>query len=148
MVRGGLIFIFMVFCLLLPGFTEQSVPFRVIVNAENDQASLSRDELSRIFLKKTQRWTSLDEKIKPIDLHEQAEIRKAFSDMVIEKKVSTVKAYWQKQIFSGRGVPPPEKATDKQVLEYVHENIGAIGYVSTSISLDGYNVKNITIVDE
>jgi hypothetical protein len=42
--------------------------------------------------------------------------------------------FWRQQIFSGRNVPPVEKASDSEVLEFVRSNPGAIGYVSSSTS--------------
>jgi hypothetical protein len=62
--------------------------------------------------------------------------------------VSSIKAYWQKQIFSGRGVPPEEKQSDEEVLEYVSKNVGAIGYISESTVRDAYDVKVLEIVGE
>ena len=57
------------------------------------------------------------------------------------------KLFCQKKIFSGRGVPPPEKESDEEVLEYVSKNAGAIGYVAESTEINGYSVKLIEIVD-
>jgi hypothetical protein len=62
--------------------------------------------------------------------------------------VSSIKAYWQKQIFSGRGVPPEEKESDEEVLEYVSKNVGAIGYISESAETSAYDVKVLEIVGE
>jgi hypothetical protein len=63
--------------------------------------------------------------------------------------VASIKAYWQKQIFSGRGVPPEEKKSDEEVLKYVTENPGAVGYIAEATKIDAYNnVKVLTIVDK
>ena len=63
----------------------------------------------------------------------------------MNKKVSSIKAFWQKKIFSGRGIPPPEKTSEKEILKYVHDNPGAIGYVSLNTSMENYNVKLLKI---
>jgi hypothetical protein len=54
-----------------------------------------------------------------------------------------VKAYWQQRIFSGRDVPPPEFATDQEVVAYVLAHEGAVGYVSPGAELRGLQVVAI-----
>ena len=53
-------------------------------------------------------------------------------------KMSAVANYWQRQIFSGRGTPPPIKESDAEVIAFVAANPGAIGYVSADaeVSVD------------
>ena len=69
-------------------------------------------------------------KIEPVDLKIGNPVRGKFSYAVHKKTVAAMKAYWQQQIFSGRGVPPPEKSSDAGVVDYVRSRSGAIGYVS------------------
>jgi hypothetical protein len=58
--------------------------------------------------------------------------------------VSAVESYWQQAIFSGRSVPPLEKASDAEVLAFVRANPGAVGYVSGGADL-GASVKELTV---
>ena len=103
----------------------------VIVNDANSVSQVSAGELSRMFMKKLNRWESgLD--VVPVDLPESAAAREAFSAAVHGKSVSAVHAFWQQQIFSGRGVPPVEKRSDDDVIAYVKEHPGAVGYVSAA----------------
>ena len=83
----------------------------------------------------------------PVDLNESSKTRENFTKEIHGKKVSAIKAYWQKQIFTGRGVPPPEKSSDKEVLEYVEKNEGAIGYISVRKSISNFDVKNVEVED-
>ena len=115
----------------------------VIVNDANSVSSVSATELSRMFMKKLNRWQSgLD--VVPVDLPESAAAREAFSAAVHGKAVSAVHAFWQQQIFSGRAVPPAEKASDEQVIAFVRSTPGAVGYVSAGASLSG--VKRVQVV--
>jgi ABC-type phosphate transport system substrate-binding protein len=125
----------------------ETLDFKVIVNSANSDTVLTRDMISKIFLKKIKRWETSEEKIMPVDLVDDSSIRESFSEIILDKKISSVKAYWQKQIFSGRGVPPPEKKNDKEVLEYVDENEGAIGYVSQNAKIGKYDVTVVEIED-
>ena len=115
----------------------------VIVNDANSVSSVSATELSRMFMKKLNRWQSgLD--VVPVDQPESAAAREAFSAAVHGKAVSAVHAFWQQQIFSGRAVPPAEKASDEQVMAFVRSTPGAVGYVSAGASLSG--VKRVQVV--
>ncbi len=108
--------------------------FVVVVNAANPVESLSAAELSQIFLQKTPQWPS-GAKVMAVDLTEDAPAREAFSKAIHDRSTAAVKAYWQKMIFSGRDVPPPEKATANDVLAFVRGNPGGIGYVPAGTAL-------------
>ena len=125
-----------------PAASQQS-GYAVIVNEANSVATLSAEEVSKIFFKKTHRWTN-GQDVVPVDLPESAPAREAFSAAVHGKSVGAVRAYWQQQIFSGRAVPPAEKPSDEQVVAFVRATPGAIGYVSAGASLSG--VKRVQVV--
>jgi ABC-type phosphate transport system substrate-binding protein len=130
----------------LPVVGEEQA-FTVIVNADNPATTLKTKEISKLFLKKVKLWEQTKEPVLPVDQVETTDIRNDFSQDILGKKQVAIKAYWQKQIFSGRGVPPPEKDSDEAVLEYVDANPGAIGYVSASANLEGYHVKVVKILE-
>lgn len=121
--------------------------FKVIVHASNPESELTKQEISKLFLKKVKKWKSSKEAVLPVDLISDSPVREKFSKAIHGRKVSSVKAYWQKQIFSGRGVPPEEKGSDKEILEYVEKNVDAIGYVSESAEIEQYEVKVIEITE-
>jgi hypothetical protein len=121
----------------------QSATFRVIVHASTGAGSLPRAELARLFLKKASTWPDGKAAI-PVDQAESSAVRRAFSKAVLERDVSAVRAYWQQQIFSGRGVPPLERASDAEVLAYVRTHPGAIGYVSSGADL-GPSLKELRV---
>lgn len=131
-------------CMLFHLNAGEPADFIVIVHKSNPVKSLDKNKLSEIFLKKVQVWES-DELILPIELKEDAPVRMTFSTRIHEKKVSKIKAYWQKQIFSGRGIPPPEKASDLEILKYIEENPNAIGYVSAKTNIADFPVVTVSI---
>jgi len=118
--------------------------YKVIVNKDSSVSSLTKDQISKLFLKKVTRFTDGTSAL-PVDLVSDNSIRQAFSEDIHGQSVASVRKYWQKQIFSGRGVPPAEKPTDREVIAYVEANPGAIGYVSAS-AVTG-DVKEINIID-
>ncbi len=130
-------------CAVVPGVSAQGSGYVIVVNTSNDVSSLSVDEVSRLFLKRTAKWDSgLD--VVPVDQVESSSVRDRFSEDIHDKPVSAVKSFWQRQIFSGRAVPPTEKASDAEVLAFVRSNPAAIGYVSAGSPL-GTNVRVVRV---
>lgn len=121
--------------------------FVVIVHVSNPQTKFTQAELSKLFLKKLKIWPQTNIPVLPVDQLETAVVRAQFSEQILDKKVSALKAYWQKEIFSGRSVPPPEKETDADVLKYVADNAGAIGYIASSVEVDTARVTIVHITE-
>lgn len=127
---------------LLAVFTAGAVaaaPFKVIVNEANAAVSVSKEELRGIYMGKSSNWRT-GQKAAPIDLVADSHTREGFSESVLGKSVSAVLSHWQRQIFSGKGVPPPEVSSDQEVASFVRRNPGAVGYVSDAASVDGVRV--------
>ena len=56
-------------------------------------------------------------------------LRAAFSEAVLQTPVDGVRRLWQDKISEGVE-PPPVKASDQAVVDFVSSTKGAIGYVS------------------
>ena len=119
---------------------SQSLTYKVIVNNANSIKEINKDQLSDIFLKKMSKWND-NKKIVPVNLNAESNTRQSFAKSVHKKSVNAVKAYWQKKIFTGKGVPPVEKRSDVEVIAFVRENAGAVGYVSLNTT-----VKDVKVV--
>jgi ABC-type phosphate transport system substrate-binding protein len=118
--------------------------FVVVVHTGNSQSALPAAEISKLFLHRITLWSS-SERVMPVDLTEDSPVRASFSRAIHERSTAAVKAYWQKMIFSGRDVPPPEKSSAAEVLAYVRANPGAIGYVPAGTALpDGVKAVRVT----
>jgi ABC-type phosphate transport system substrate-binding protein len=119
--------------------------FKIVINEANAISSISKDDLSRCFMKQANIWIS-GQQVIPVDQAASSDTRQAFSGAVHGRDVSAVKSFWQRQIFSGRGVPPAEKASDQEVLAFVRANPGAVGYVSADADVSA-GVKVLEITD-
>jgi len=113
----------------------QDADFKVIAHSTNPESSMSRQDLSRIFLKKTTKWPD-GRKATPVDLPAGSATRASFSKAVHKKSVDAIKAYWKQMLFSGREVPPSERASVQDVVDYVQSTPGAVGYVSSTAAVD------------
>lgn len=103
--------------------------FLVVVHPSQPMASITRAELSAIYMKRTRSWGDGSE-ILPLDQTASSFVRERFSRAVHGKNVAYVTRYWQRLIFSGRGIPPRQLPGDAAVLELVKHHRGAIGYIA------------------
>jgi ABC-type phosphate transport system substrate-binding protein len=145
--RGILI---LALALLAPGLApapEAGPPeYKVVVASANPLAEIGRGELAKIFLKSVTRWKDGRE-IAPVDQSGRSAVRTEFTRDVLDSagmsRISAVESYWQQQIYSGRGVPPPVKASDAEVVAFVAANPGGIGYVSAVADTAGVKVLQV-----
>ena len=117
--------------------------YRVIVNPENPVASISKALLSKILLKTQTSWSN-GNRILPVDLKATNRVRDGLSRAVHGRSALVIKNWWNQQIFAGKGVPPPELASDAKVIAYVLANPGAIGYVSADANTGDVKVVALT----
>lgn len=121
-------------CIALSFSTFTFADVAVIVNSSNS-TTLSDNDISRLFLGKLKKFSN-GEKVILANLKFGNATRNEFEKKVLKKSSSQVKAYWSKLMFSGKGKPPKELGSDKDVLALVAGNPGAIAYVDAA-SVDG-----------
>lgn len=124
---------------------QSSASYRVVVNSSSSVSSLTMARLSELFLKKVTRWDK-DTEVLPVDQPARSPVREDFSQEVHGRPVRAIRSYWQSELFAGRTIPPPELASEDDILTYVRSNPGAIGYVSKGAAL-GDGVKAVTVTD-
>jgi len=122
---------------------QDGAPYKIVINPGNPATSMTKEQVSKIFLKKVSEWPH-GKAVSPVDLVESSPVRQKFSKEIHGKTVASIKAFWQQRIFSGRDVPPPEKATDAEVISFVRENADAVGYVSATADIGKLKVLQIT----
>jgi ABC-type phosphate transport system substrate-binding protein len=116
--------------------------YKVVINTSNSVTSLDHREVSALFLRRTTRWSN-GTPVLPVDGPDSS-AREDFSKAVHGKKAAAVRSYWLQVIFSGQGVPPPEKSSDDEVIAYVKAHAGAIGYVSATTATSEVKVLKVT----
>jgi len=123
---------------------EDPGAFKVIVNPTNPATQITRLKVGEIFLKKEKRWPDGQAAV-PVEPSSKSPARQRFDQDIFGKPVIAISAYWQQMIFSGKGIPPPEKPNDADVVAFVRETPGAVGYVSSGA--DTSSVKVVAVVD-
>lgn len=105
--------------------------FRVVAHGGSPVHEMRRRDVSGLFLKQATSWPD-GESVMPVDQPERSPVRAAFTHAVHRRTLAAVRAYWQQQVFTGSRTPPPTRATDAEVLEWVRKTPGAVGYVSSA----------------
>jgi len=131
----------MVLAMAISAFAS-AAGFKVIVNSSNSSAKISKTDLNAVFLKKMVKWSD-GTPAAPVNQAKKSPVRDSFTTTVHGKSVAAVDSYWQQQIFSGRDVPPAEKASDADVVAFVKANAGAVGYISDSAPTAGVKVISV-----
>lgn len=116
--------------------------YRIICHPSNPMTAADRDFVEDVFLKKVSVWPT-GEVARPVDLIPSSQVRRQFSDDVLGRPLDAVRNYWQQRIFSGADIPPPELKSDDDVVRYVLNEPGALGYVSATAALKGAKILTI-----
>lgn len=118
--------------------------YSVVVSSESDISSISKKEISRIFLSKTKRLPN-SEKALTLELKNSA-YQKDFYKSICGKNLKQLKKYWATVIFTGKGQPPKRMQDIQDILTIVKENKNAISYIPNSITIPS-GIKIIYEVD-
>ncbi|MFK7823857.1 MAG: phosphate ABC transporter substrate-binding protein [Oligoflexales bacterium] len=95
----------------------------VIANSKMEIKKVSKKEIRKLFLGKTNRLG--DVRALPINQNQHKEVYEKFSDIVLGKSIKQLERYWARKIFTGQGLPAQAK---DDVVRYVSENPNTISY--------------------
>lgn len=140
--RAAVVTCFMAVALVARVDANGEARFKVIVNANNPATRVSKDLLRNAFLKKETRWRG-GETLRPIDLTSKFPARGSFTRVILRKTPAQLKTYWNQQVFSGKGVPPPETDSVPEILAYVRTTPGAVAYVPVDVEPRGVKVVEV-----
>lgn len=118
--------------LLLGVAVGANAQIAVVVAQESSISTLSKQDVSRIFLSKTSR---LPDGNKALTVEPSAtRYQEEFYAGISGKNSAQLKAYWATMIFTGKGQPPRQFETSEDVLRYIQEHPNAIGYVPLELA--------------
>lgn len=103
----------------------------VIASATSPLSSLTANQAADIFLGKTVSLPDIG-RITPVDQTEGSAVRQEFYWKAASKTAAQLTAYWSRQIFTGKGEPPPAVGNTEAVKRIVASNPVAIGYIPKS----------------
>ena len=114
--------------LLSPCASAEAV---VIVSARSAATALTEEQASDIFLGKNSALPG-GGAATPVDQADGSPLRDQFYTKVSSKSAAQMKAYWAKQIFTGKGQAPKEAGDSAAVKAAVAGNPNLIGYIDRS----------------
>ncbi len=145
--KRAILFVVVLSCLVVPvaRISAADTAFKIVMKDGRVAATLTKAEVSAIFLKKKLRLDN-GVKVVPVDLPLSSPVRKAFSEAVHGRSPDAVGAFWNRQLFSGQAVPPQTFLSSDEVLAHVLAHAEAIAYVDRGIELpDG--VRELELAD-
>lgn len=136
--------IFLVIAVALSLPITLSAQIAVVVNPANSVSSIDAEDAKRLYLGKSSKFPD-GSAAEVVDQNEGEAARAVFYSSIVGKSESQAKAFWSKQLFTGKGSPPEQVGGDAEVKAKVSANANAIGYIDAS-SLDS-SVKKVLSVD-
>lgn len=114
----------------------------VFANKDVPDKELQRESVERIYLGKKSQWSD-GTRVVPVVLKSGA-THTAFVKKFLDRDASQFSTYWKQAVFTGRGMPPKSFESEAELIEFVSNTPGAIGYASfvpTSKPVSRINVK-------
>ena len=124
--------ILFLFPLALPEASASEV--QIICNKDVPDSSLSKSALRNTFLGKKTEWGD-GQKITFVAL-KGGDAHKTFCKNYIKKSSAQFLSYWKKMMFTGKGQMPKFFKDEQEMLNFVANNEGAVGYISASVKSD------------
>jgi len=143
--------------LLIMAFNGLSTPFLmaddqqnavIIVNKNSTMGSISIDDLQEIYMGNKKLLNGI--KIQPCMLNIKSKLSKEFIEDIIKMSPSKFKKYWLKRIFSGYGVGPTSLRSVEEVIKFVSQHEGGIGFIPEQMkaSLGECKILRIDLKDD
>ncbi len=105
----------------------------IIVNSNAEISQLPKSVAKGIFTGDIKTLKGMDDMI--VCLQEDNASHEAFLSEFLGMTGSQFEQLWQKLIFTGKAMEPEKFSSDAEVIKYVIDNPGAIGYINVE-SLD------------
>lgn len=110
----------------------------VVANVENQAFSLTKAEIRNLYMKSGTTTYELE----PVAMSPGNIVRSIFNAKIIALPESRIQSYWAQMRFSGRQAPPVEYDSLEEVINYINNHEGAVGYVPANTVLP----ENVSVV--
>lgn len=125
----------------IAGAAVPAADIKIIVNASVKVSALSREQLQRVFLLKS---NSLPDgtQVEPV-LTTGSPAYQLFLKEYLGKSDAALSTYYRSLVFTGKALMPKTVDSDLEVVAYVARTKGAVGFVNASTQTEG--VRSVMI---
>ena len=113
--------------------TSALAPAPLVVVAHADTPALDADTLQKIYLGKIVEVGGRP--IVPVNLAKGNVLRTSFMEQVIAQDDEKFIAYWTVRRYIGKGSPPREFVSVEELMEFLRNTPGAVGYLAEGAEL-------------
>lgn len=124
----------------LPG---EASAFSIIVNKTVPDKSLSKEDIKKVFLGKKIKWD--DGSRINVAVMSDGDAHQELVKEYVQRSAAQFTVWWRRQVFTGRGSFPKTFSSEADMIKYVAETDGAVGYISSNVATD--KVKTLAITD-
>lgn len=103
----------------------------VVVNTANPVRALTTQEVSALYLGRAHSFPT-GEFALIFDHPRDSPLRERFFRRVVGMSVAQANTYWSRLMFAGQEMPPQQLPNEQAVIDIVHRNPGAIGYLGSA----------------
>lgn len=130
-----------------PTHSTQTLEVVVIVNGSNPTEKLFPTEVRNYWMRRGtfKSWSSLKTTVLPVDRKGKSPEKATFYSKIVALNEADVEAYFAAKQYQNAETPPVKFASDKDIISYVAENRGAIGFVNAS-SLTDETMPKVKVV--
>ena len=139
----------LLFSVVANGFAQKAQDKGVfIVNRSVPVTSVTKKEIEKIYLGRMNAWEG-KLKISSCILGPKTDLGDRFFDKVLKMSYRKYSKYWLKIVFSGSKPAPFEFQTAEDVINYVSQKDGGIGFIPESMaqSLEGCKILKVQGMD-
>jgi hypothetical protein len=143
-------------CCLLPAFlwaqapaTNPSNNLVIIVNKENPVKAMDKSEAKMYYLRIVKHsWPQTKAPIRPANYSGTSTVKDQFLKNVLRMNNERLISQFKQKEYAESLPMPPSFATEEEVVNYVANNLGAIGYISTeAFAKLGDRVKAVLVME-
>lgn len=129
---------------------KPKVEIAIIINAANPSGKMGADFVKNFWLRRfVKRWKEINKSVSPVDRKNKCEEQETFYNAILGLPSNAVEAYLAAKQYQSGDAPPQKFSTDAEIINYVGQEIGAIGYVNAaSVKESDTNVKVILVVSK
>lgn len=102
----------------------------VVANTTGTSIQLNRQQVRNLFM-----GGALPYELEAVALPPENQTRVLFNTKVVGLTESRIQSYWAQMRFTGRKKAPIELDDEKSLLEYLKNNVGAVGYLPAGVSI-------------